>query len=77
MKTVLTLSSKVKTMTETPSASVTVSARLLLTPVPATEPPTITGNSGNMHGAKTVSTPAAKDINKSVMGMDCYRLIIR
>jgi hypothetical protein len=61
-----TLMRNVNIKTETPSERVTIAARLKLLP-PASEPPTITGKSGNTHGESTVSTPATNEMRKSVM----------
>ena len=65
IKTVLAFRSNVNTKTDMPSDPIIVKAFLLLkTPSPPfeSEPPTITGKSGSMHGARTVSTPAINEI---------------
>lgn len=65
MSTVEALSKSVKRITEPPRAMQIVYARRHPPPL-ATEPPTITGKSGSTHGASTVSTPAMKEIRKSI-----------
>ena len=68
MKSVLALRSKVKAMTETPSETMIVRAFLLFhldSPPDDSEPPTITGSKGRMHGASTVRTPAINEIARS------------
>ena len=60
MNSVDTLRRSVKRIIDSESEIVTMSARLSDTPPPllSSEPPTITGSSGRMHGARMVSTPA-------------------
>ncbi len=60
----LTFSISVKAMIEIPRDRITTNTRLLLKVVSVIDLPTITGKSGKMHGARTVSTPAVKEINK-------------
>lgn len=66
-KAVLTFNMKVKRTIETPSDITIVSAFFLFvvadSPPPAIELPTMSGNSGSVHGAKIVRTPA---INESI-----------
>lgn len=76
MKAVVTLSNKVKIKTEKPSDKTIVKARLALVP-PAIEPPTITGNNGKIQGAKTVSMPAKKEINKNPIIFIIYKLNLK
>ena len=66
MNAVLTLRMKVKRMTETPSEAVITRGRYLLCPSPI-EPPTMTGRSEIVHGARAVSAPARNDMRKSIM----------
>jgi len=67
MKRVLAFSSIVKRITDKPRDKITVKAFFLLTPPSTREPPTTIGKSGKIHGAKTVSSPAMKEINRNNM----------
>jgi len=66
-KKVLALRIRVKRITETPRDEITTNILLLLKVESEIDVPTITGKSGNMHGAKIVKTPAIKEMIKSVM----------
>ena len=66
IKSVDALRRSVKRKTDVPSEVAITSARLTLLS-PDTEPPIITGKSGRVQGASTVSKPATKAMSKSVM----------
>jgi hypothetical protein len=61
----LTLSSRVKSMTEIPSDATTTKSLLLDGIVSVMECPIITGRRGRIHGASTVSIPAINEIRRS------------
>ena len=65
MSAVDTLSRNVKRIIEAPSEATTIYGVALLRP--DAEDPITTGNSGRMHGAKTVSTPAINAIARNVI----------
>jgi hypothetical protein len=65
MNAVDILSKKVKTIIESAKDDTTMYGVALL--LPDADDPMTTGNSGRMHGAKTVSTPAIKAIARKVI----------
>ena len=67
MKRVLAFKISVKRITEIPREKITTNILLLLKVESETDRPTITGKRGKIHGARIVSTPATKDIIKSVI----------
>ena len=71
MKRVLTFNKNVEAMTEIPRDKTTVRAFFKLTCPSVIEPPTITGNRGKTHGARTVRIPAIKEIKKSNIKNKC------
>lgn len=66
IKRELAFNSKVNTITDTPSESITVNIFFILTllSLVSSDLPIIIGKSGSMHGASTVSIPAIKQIIK-------------
>jgi hypothetical protein len=70
MKSVVALRSNVNTITERESEPITVSARLETPRDPTSDAPITTGSSGNMHGARTVNTPAKTAIAKKIILLD-------
>ena len=62
----LTFKISVNKITDTPSDTVTTRERNLFCPS-AILPPTITGRSEIVHGARTVRTPAKNEISRSNM----------
>lgn len=73
MNAVLTFKISVNKITEIPSELVTTIARFKLC-LPSSDPPTITGKSEIVHGARTVNTPANSDKRKSII--DTYNITI-
>jgi hypothetical protein len=68
---VLAFNNNVNNITDTPRDMMIVNAFFLLKPVSRvseeSDPPIITGRSGKIHGASTVSIPAIKEIIKSII----------
>ena len=77
MNNVLTLSRKVKAITESPSERTIVNTFFFCAsfPAPVRDPPTMTGSNGKIHGASTVSTPAINDTRRrNILFYVCYEV---
>ena len=75
MNAVLAFSRRVKRKTEMPSERTITNTRFGLK-LSDTEPPTMMGKSGKMQGARTVRTPAMKEMRRKLNMRELYHRAI-